>query len=123
MKLIGFKGLVRIVAASWLGLADLVVQPAGAQQQAIRADETEPLPPPGTSRLIEIGPQALVREDDHGKLTMADEPEPQRSKLGVAGIMLGAMTAGVVVASMATSGRRVVGSPTRRTAAGSNNSR
>ena len=52
MKLIGCKGLARIVAASCLGLTGLVAQPAGAQEQAIRADETEPLPPPGTSRLI-----------------------------------------------------------------------
>ncbi len=121
MKLIGFKSLVGIVAASCLGLTGLVVRPAGAQQQAIRADETEPLPPPGTSRLISIGPQALVSEDDHGKLTMVDEPEPQRSKFQVAGIMLGAMTAGVVIAFYGDLGPGVVGGPTNRTAGGSNN--
>ena len=44
-------------------------------------------------------------EDDHGKLTMADEPEPKRSKLQVAGIMLGAMTAGVVVVFYGDVGR------------------
>ena len=61
-----------------------------------------------------------MSEDDHGKLTMADEPEPKRSKLTVAGIMLGAMTAGVVVAFYGDLGSGVVGSPTRRTGAGSN---
>ena len=96
MKLIGFKGLVGIIAASYLGLTGPVVQPARAEPQPIRGAETEPLPPPGTFRLISIGPQALVREDDHGKLTMVDEPEPKRSKSKVAGIILGAMTAGVV---------------------------
>ena len=97
MKLIGFKGLVGIVAASCVALTGPVVRPASAEPQAIRADETEPPPPPGTSRLISIGPQALVREDDHGNLTMVDEPEPKRSKFKVVGIILGAMTAGVVV--------------------------
>jgi hypothetical protein len=123
MKVSGFKGTLGIVAASWLGLAGLVVQPASAEQQASRTDETEPPPPPGTSRLISIGPQALVSEDDHGKLTMVDEPEPQRSKLKVVGIMLGAMTAGVVVVFYGDVGPGVVGAPTYRTVSGPNNDR
>ncbi len=123
MKLSGFKGLVGMVAASWLGLTGLVVQPAGAEQQAIGANETEPPPPPGTFRLISIGPQALVREDDHGHLTMVDDPEPQRSKLKVAGIMLGAMTAGVVIAFYGDLGPGVIGGPTNRNAGGPNNNR
>ena len=123
MKLIGFKGLVGVVAASCLGLTGPVVQLASAEPQSIRGDETRPPPPPGTSRLISIGPQALVREDDHGILTMVDEPEPKRSKLQVAGIMLGAMTAGVVVAVYGDVGPGVVGGPTNRTAAVSNSGR
>ena len=97
MKLSGFSGLVGIVAASCVALTGPVARAASVEQQSTRGDETEPPPPPGTSRLISIGPQALIREDDHGKLTMVDEPEPQRSKFQVVGIMLGAMTAGVVI--------------------------
>ena len=97
MKLSGFSGLVGIVAASCVALTSPVVRAGSTEQQSTRGDETEPPPPPGTSRLISIGPQALVREDDHGKLTMVDDTEPQTSKLQVVGIMLGAMTAGVVV--------------------------
>jgi hypothetical protein len=123
VKLIGFKGLVGIVAASCVTLTGPVVRPASAQQQSVRADATEPPPPPGTSRLISIGPQALVREDDHGNLTMADEPEPKRSKFQVVGIMLGAMTAGVVVVFYGDLGPGVVGGPTSRTAGGSNSGR
>lgn len=98
MKLSGFKSLLGIVAASCLALTGPIIGAASAEQPATRGNETEPPPPPGTSRLISIGPQALVREDDHGNLTMVDEPEPQRSKSQVVGIMLGAMTAGVVIA-------------------------
>jgi hypothetical protein len=32
-----------------------------------------PIPAPGTHRLIRVGPQALISEDDHGRLTMVDE--------------------------------------------------
>jgi hypothetical protein len=37
---------------------------------------TLPLPPPGTHRLIRVGPQALIREDDRGRLSMVDESTP-----------------------------------------------
>jgi hypothetical protein len=37
---------------------------------------TLPLPAPGTERLIRIGPQALIREDEHGRLSMVDESTP-----------------------------------------------
>ena len=123
MKLSGFKGLVGLVAAWCMALLGPVVHPTSAEEQTeeqtVRADATEPPPPPGTSRLISIGPQALVREDDHGKLTMVDEPEPERSKLQVAGIILGAMTAGVVVVFYGDLGPGV--GPTYRTGGGSNN--
>jgi hypothetical protein len=118
MKLIGFKGLVGLVAASCMALLGPVVQPARAEPQTIGADATEPPPPPGTSRLISIGPQALVSEDDHGNLTMVDEPEPKRTKFQVAGIILGAMTAGVVIVFYGDLGPGV--GPTNRTAGGSN---
>jgi hypothetical protein len=40
-----------------------------------------PLPPRGAHRLIRIGPQALVQEDDRGRFTMVDEP-PEPPKVG-----------------------------------------
>jgi hypothetical protein len=44
-----------------------------------------PLPRPGTERLIRIGPQALVREDDRGRLQMDDETRgPARLGRGMA---------------------------------------
>ena len=119
MKLSGFKGLVLLVAAWCMALLGPVVHPASADEQTIRADAREPPPPPGTSRLISIGPQALVREDEHGNLTMVDEPEPERSKLKVVGIILGAMTAGVVVVFYGDIGPGV--GPTYRTGGGSDN--
>ncbi|HLW79887.1 MAG TPA: hypothetical protein VKU44_09850 [Terriglobia bacterium] len=118
MKLSGLKSLVVLVAAWCMALIGPVVHPASAEEQTIRADAREPPPPPGTSRLISIGPQALVREDDHGNLTMVDEPEPKRSKLNVAGIILGAMTAGVVVVFYGDLGPGI--GPTNRTGGGSN---
>ena len=89
MKLSGFKSLLGIVAASCVALTGPVVRPASAEPPAIRADGTEPPPPPGTSRLISIGPQALVREDDHGNLTMVDDPEPQEIETQSGGYHVG----------------------------------
>jgi hypothetical protein len=122
MKLIRFRSVVGIVAAWCLGLAGLVVQPARADEQSARGDETKP-PPPGTSRLIRVGPQALLSEDDQGNLSMAEEPEPPRSRLQVAGIVLGAMTVGVVGAFYGDLRPGVVGAPTYAAAGESNLSR
>ena len=86
----GWRKLVGIISALCLGLTVLVAQPA-------RADETEPWPSPGTHRLIRIGPEALVSEDDHGRLSMVEEPPPEKTKIDVVTIVLGAMTAGVTL--------------------------
>jgi hypothetical protein len=42
------------------------------------AAEDEP-PPPGTERVIRIGPQATVIEDEHGNLSLADDAAPEQS--------------------------------------------
>jgi hypothetical protein len=52
--------------------------PASAEQPS---GHTLPLPPRGTHRLIRIGPQALVMEDDRGRFTMVDEP-PEAPQFG-----------------------------------------
>ena len=68
---------------------------AGPAQATERAAS---LPPPGTCRLIRIGPEVLVSQDDHGTVTMVDEPEPQpRRSRGVAALLIGILTAGALV--------------------------
>jgi hypothetical protein len=59
-------------AVALLGVALLVLTGAPA-----RAD-VQPRPAAATpgSRLIRIGPQALISVDDQGRVTMADEPPP-----------------------------------------------
>jgi hypothetical protein len=59
---------------------------------------TLPLPPPGTCRLIPIGPQMVLEQDSTGRLTTAEEPAPKRSRgRNAATIILGALTAGAVL--------------------------
>ena len=62
------------------------------------AEQVQPLPPPGTCRLIRIGPQALVSEDDRGRFMMVDEPEekPRRGQR-VINVLMGVVTAGAVL--------------------------
>src|SRR5262249_24567102 len=57
-----------------------------------------PLPPPGTYRLIRIGPQALVKQDDRGNITTADEldDKPSRVGRGIAATIV-VLTAGAVL--------------------------
>lgn len=61
-----------------------------------------PLPAPGTHRLIRIGPQALVSEDDRGQVTFVDEaaiePKAKRGEsIVAASVMLGLLGAGAIL--------------------------
>jgi hypothetical protein len=56
---------------------------------AYAGDRTEPPPPSGMYRLIRIGPQALVLEDEHGSVTMVDEPAPRVKRGTALGAFLG----------------------------------
>jgi hypothetical protein len=59
---------------------------------------TLPLPPPGTCRLIPVGPEMVLQQDSTGRLTMAEEPPPKRSRgRNAASILVGLLTAGAVV--------------------------
>lgn len=49
-----------------------------ASSAPAHATRDEP-PPPGTERVIRIGPQATVIEDEHGNFTMAEEPPPEQT--------------------------------------------
>jgi hypothetical protein len=69
---------------------------AVASTSAARAhDRTEPPPPPGTYRLIRIGPEALVSEDSHGNIRMVDERTKRISKGQAIGSAFGALGGGV----------------------------
>jgi hypothetical protein len=69
----------RSFAAAGLCLTLLAASPAradGPGPPPTTNSKLLPLPAPGTHRLIRIGPQALVMEDDHGQVTMVDETTP-----------------------------------------------
>jgi len=58
-----------------------------------------PLPPPGTCRLIPIGPQMVLQQDSTGRLTIADEPPPPEHsrRRNAAAFFLGLLAAGALV--------------------------
>ena len=74
--------------------AALAVSPAGVA----RAEETGP--PAATHRLVRIGPQALVSEDEHGNVSMVDEVQPTLSRGQAVGIALGAFGGGAATIIM-----------------------
>lgn len=81
------KRRARVLAMGlWLGL---MVGPAPAPRA-----EGAPVPPTGAHRLIRIGPQALISEDETGKVSMVDEPEPQATFSPV-GFVFAALTGGL----------------------------
>jgi hypothetical protein len=53
----------------------------------------------------------VASEDEHGDLVMADESEPTRSKFRALGIVLGALTAGVVDAFYSDLRAGIAGAP------------
>jgi hypothetical protein len=51
------------------------------------ADTTaQQLPPPGTHRLVRIGPEAVVAVDDQGRVTMAETPEEPKLGRGLGAV-------------------------------------
>ena len=91
----------RAVAVASMLLTLEVAPPARADRNAAPAAGTSttlPLPPPGTSRLINIGPEMVLEQHADGRLTMADEPPPKRSRgRNVASLLLGLLSAGAIV--------------------------
>jgi hypothetical protein len=72
-------GWKRAIAAVCMGVLLGAFAPARAETFGPAqppASRTLPLPAPGTQRLIRVGPQALIREDDRGRLSMVDESTP-----------------------------------------------
>jgi hypothetical protein len=78
-----------------------------AQDEPVQTNgKALPLPAPGTHRLIRIGPQALVMEDDRGQFTMVDEADaetPEKAEKGKRGqsalgasVMMAILSAGAL---------------------------
>jgi hypothetical protein len=89
---VGLTALLLTFQVPLRARADECAGPAETTEQA------ESLPPPGTCRLIRIGPQELVSQDDTGRLTKVDEPEPQpRRGRGLTAALIGILTGGVLV--------------------------
>jgi hypothetical protein len=74
-----------------LGLVLMVPLPSSAGEVATAA----PAQPTTSERLIRIGPQALVRQDEHGRVTMVEEFAPEPRKRDVMPAVLGVLFAGM----------------------------
>jgi hypothetical protein len=86
-------GIALTLAATTPARAD-VAAPAQTSSRLL------PLPAPGTYRLIRIGPQFLLKEDDQGQVTEVNEPpaRPRREQSAVAAaVMMGIITAGAAL--------------------------
>jgi hypothetical protein len=96
------KRWTRAIAAAGLVSVLHVAAPARADAPGPPPETSSkllPLPPPGTHRLIRIGPGALVEEDDHGRVTMVDETAPAwRRGQGLVGaaLVMGIFSGGAV---------------------------
>ncbi len=93
----------RLLAVASLILTLEVSSLARAERGAAAGEpdaQTLPLPPPGTQRLIHIGPQADVVEDDRGRLRMADEPPPKpRRGRSILSVLIVLAAAGAVLSA------------------------
>jgi hypothetical protein len=87
-------GLALTLAAASPARADVTTPPPQTNSRLL------PLPPPGTYRLIRIGPQFLLKEDDRGRVTQVEESavEPRRGQSAVAAaVMMGILTGGAAL--------------------------
>jgi hypothetical protein len=76
------------------------VRADGTTVSAQSSNQTAPLPPPETDRLIRIGPQVVLKEDARGRITLIDEPEENPTRGGAgrgAGLVIGVLTAGAML--------------------------
>jgi hypothetical protein len=85
----------RATAVAALGLTLAFGGVAQAQGTEAHHDRTVPVPSAGTSRVIRLGPQAMVREDDRGNIQMVDEEQPKLTEARAAGAALGSVAGGV----------------------------
>jgi hypothetical protein len=92
----------RAISAVALALMLLAGAPAradGATPPPQTSSKLLPLPAPGTTRLIRIGPQEAVTEDDQGQVTPVEETtakQPTRGQnVAAAATMMGIVTGGL----------------------------
>ena len=91
----------RAIAAVALALTLLATAPARADGPAPPQTSSKllPLPAPGTTRLIRIGPQEAVIEDDRGQVTPLEEttakPPTRGQNVAAATTMMGIVTGGL----------------------------
>jgi hypothetical protein len=94
----------RAFASVALALTLLATAPARAEGPAPPQQTSSkllPLPAPGTTRLIRIGPQEAVIEDDQGQVTPVEEGETGKPTRGenirAAATMMGIVTGGLLL--------------------------
>jgi hypothetical protein len=91
----------RVLAIIGVVLGLHLAAPARADRGAVpapRGGQSLPLPAPGSERLIRIGPEVDVIEDDHGRFRMADTSEPKRSPgRTMITVLFGVVAAGAVL--------------------------
>jgi hypothetical protein len=91
-------GVISLLLALQVSPAHAQVPDQAPTVTAPNSGEVESPPPPGTYRLIQIGPQVVVREDDRGRFTMAEEPEEQRTRGQRAmSVLVGVLTVGAAL--------------------------
>jgi hypothetical protein len=79
-----------------LGLVLAAPLPLSATTTGTEHDTaTTASPAAPATRLIRIGPQALVRQDEHGKLTMVEEFAPEPRNRDVLPAVLGVLFSGM----------------------------
>jgi hypothetical protein len=89
------RSWARLGATVGLALGVSFGAPAWAEGQTQR-----PPPADGEHRLVRLGPQALVFEDNHGNVSMVDEPTPEPSRGQLLGAALGGMSGGLAGAML-----------------------
>jgi hypothetical protein len=98
------RGFSMVVAAAWFGLSALLLPPAHARGDqdggAAVPEIASKASTGGTARLVRIGPQALIEVHEDGRMSMVDEPAPQRSRAASLAIFVGT-TLGIPVLPLA----------------------
>src|SRR4051812_42714022 len=93
------RSWARLGATVGLALGVSFAAPAWAEKQAEEQTQRSPRPG-GEHRLVRLGPQALVFEDNHGNVSMVDEPTPEPSRGQLIGAALGGMSGGLAGAML-----------------------
>ena len=89
-----------LILALQIGSAGAPARADGSGPPPPTASKLYPLPAPGTHRLIRIGGQEVVIEDDQGRITPVDEPPPKPTRgqnVAAAATMMAIVTGGLLL--------------------------